>query len=170
MQSDEWRTYKNIVPIWEDDLDPFGYTTLLLAHSRSAFRDEGITIENNMPFYDDRYHFIFNGELRDVRIREKGRTGAEKIFNFTKRFDKGDIVEALKKATFIIKTRTSYIRAMNVMLTDKLQSVVLSLYNEDPDYFTMFYKTEHDRTLVCSEPFGDKAGWTAICNGDIKVF
>ena len=44
----EWRIHHNIQPVWEADLSPFGSTTLLLAHARSAFRDEGIQVENNM--------------------------------------------------------------------------------------------------------------------------
>ena len=67
-------------PIWEDDWRPPGRTTLLLAHARSAFRDEGIRVENNMPFHDGERGFIFNGELRGVRIRERGRIGAEKVY------------------------------------------------------------------------------------------
>jgi len=177
LEGGEWKTYKNIKPIWEDDLGSFRGTTLLLAHSRSAFKDEGIAIENNMPFCDERHHFIFNGELRGVRIREEGRTGAEKIFNFIKRFNKGNLVEALKKATDIIKKRTSYIRAMNIVITDRLQSLVFSLYNEDPDYFTMFYIIEDGITVVCSESFGinsesfgKNAGWMSICNDCVRVF
>ena len=45
----EWTYYKNLQPVWEDDPDQFGSTSLFLAHARSAFRDEGIEIENNMP-------------------------------------------------------------------------------------------------------------------------
>ena len=81
-----WKIYRNIKPVWEDDLSSFGTTNLLLAHARSAFRDEGIEVENNMPFFDGKKVFIFNGELKGVRIREQGRIGAEKIFNYIKYF------------------------------------------------------------------------------------
>ena len=85
-----WRLHHNIRPIWEDDLARFGQTTLMLAHARSAFRDEGIAVENNMPFFDGERVFIFNGELRGVRLKATGRIGAEKVFNFITRFDRGD--------------------------------------------------------------------------------
>ena len=39
LEGDRWRLYKNSRPIWEDDLNHFGRTTLLLAHARSAFRN-----------------------------------------------------------------------------------------------------------------------------------
>ncbi|HMS66381.1 MAG TPA: hypothetical protein PKD83_14150, partial [Ignavibacteria bacterium] len=64
LENNEWKHYKNICPVWEDDLSQFGKTKLITVHARSAFRDEGIVIENNMPFHDDRYIFTFNGELR----------------------------------------------------------------------------------------------------------
>jgi predicted glutamine amidotransferase len=44
-----WQIYKNINPIWEDDLSGFPDTRLLVAHARSAFEDRDIAIENNMP-------------------------------------------------------------------------------------------------------------------------
>ena len=46
---------------------------------------KGIKIENNMPFTGGNYVYVFNGELRGVRIKEKGRIGAEKIFNYINR-------------------------------------------------------------------------------------
>ena len=52
LEGSNWQVYHNICPIWEDDLSRFGSTTLMLAHARSAFRDEGIRVENNMPFFD----------------------------------------------------------------------------------------------------------------------
>lgn len=63
LEDGRWRLYHDIRPIWEDDWRPPGRTTLLLAHARSAFRDEGIRVENNMPFHDGERVFIFNGEL-----------------------------------------------------------------------------------------------------------
>ena len=103
IEDGEWRVYRDILPVWEDRRDGFGETTLLLAHARSAFRDEGICVENNMPFDDGRHVFIFNGELRGVRIREEGRIGAEKVFNYVKRFDRGDMHEALERGLAVIR-------------------------------------------------------------------
>ena len=90
----------------------FDRTTLLVAHARSAFRDEGIVVDNNMPFYDGERVFIFNGELRGVRLRETGRIGAEKVFNFIRLFDRGDPLAAVRRALPIIERRTRYVRAM----------------------------------------------------------
>ena len=148
--NDEWTHYRNISPVWEDDLSKFGKTTLLLAHARSAFRDEGIKVDNNMPFFDDKYVFIFNGELRGVKINAEGRIGAEKIFNFIKRFDKGNIHEAIKKGIDVIKRRTSYIRALNFIISDKNETFVYSHFNEDEEYFTMKY-SEENALIICSD-------------------
>jgi glutamine amidotransferase len=170
LEDGQWKLYKNIKPIWEDDLSQFGRTTLLLGHARSAFKDEGITIENNMPFYDDPYVFIFNGELRGVKISEKGRIGAEKIFNFVKRFYKGDMLEALKKGVEIIRKRSRYIRAMNIIISNKTTSYVASLYNEDPEYFTLHYRQLSDQFLICSEAPSGGEGWQKIENHTVRPY
>ena len=171
-----WRIYRNVSPIWEDESRPTGRTTLLLAHARSAFRDEGIQVENNMPFFDGERVFIFNGELQGVRIKEQGRIGAEKIFNYVKRFDRGDLHLALERAVKIIERRTRYVRAMNLIIADAEHVHVASRFDENPDYFQMHTLTNEDTRIVCSETYSTPggsdgpAGWTAIDNGSIARY
>lgn len=166
----EWAHYKNINPVWEDDMSRFPPTDMLIAHARSAFRDEGIVVENNMPFYDDDYIFIFNGELQGVRIREEGRIGAEKIFNFIKRFNRqDDLGAALQKGTEQIHKRTRYVRAMNIIMTDKERFYVSSSYAERPDYFQMVVKEDRS-VIICSDPFPGDSGWHPIPNHSLNVF
>ena len=159
-----WRHYHNIQPIWQDDFSQFAKTPLLLVHARSAFQDEGIVIENNMPFSDDESVFIFNGELRGVRINSPGRIGAEKIYNYIRRFDKGDKLAALDKATSIISRRSAYVRAMNIILCDGEQSCLSTSYSENPDYFQIQQKQHGDIKLVCSRAFAGESDWTPIPN------
>jgi glutamine amidotransferase len=164
-----WRHYKNIAPIWEEGFSRFGSSNLLLAHARSAFKDEGIVVENNMPFYDDRHVFIFNGELRGVRIAEQGRIGAEKIFNFIKRFDRGDMLEALKRGTALIRKRTKYIRAMNIIMADEQRAYVASIFNEEPDYFTLHYSQEGGLFIIASDPLPGDERWVKIANETVRA-
>ncbi|MBI3123379.1 MAG: class II glutamine amidotransferase [Ignavibacteriales bacterium] len=166
-QNSKWNYYKNVKPIWEDDLSQFGNSTRLIAHARSAFKDEGIVVENNMPFYDDKNIFVFNGELRGVKIKEEGRIGAEKIFNYIKRFDKGSFGEALSKGTEIIKKKSSYIRAMNIIATDGEKAFVYSHFNEDEEYFTMSIKKNENMVVVCSDPFIGENNWQPIQNNTL---
>lgn len=168
-ENNEWKHYKNIIPIWEDDLSQIGNTKLIIAHARSAFQDEGIVIENNMPFYDDRHVFIFNGELRGVKINSKGRIGAEKIFNYIKRFDKGNMEEAISKGTDIIGKRTNYIRAMNIIMCDKDKVYVYSKFNEDPDYFTMYYKN-NGNLIISSMPLKNEKDMQPVTNNSLLKF
>lgn len=160
----EWRLYHNIRPIWEDDLTQFNESSLLLAHARSAFRDEGIVVENNMPFSDGKSIFIFNGELRGVKVKSEGRIGAEKIYNYIRRFDRGDQKEALAKGVDIIKKRSSYVRAMNIIMSDGQQHSLSTNYGEDPDYFQMHERQTDNIKLICSQPFIGESGWHAIQN------
>ena len=170
LDNGKWIHYKNILPVWEDDIPDFGKSTLLLAHARSAFQDRGIVIENNMPFSDDKTVFIFNGELHGVKINAEGKIGAEKIFNFIKRFENQGLLNALKKGTKIIETRSRYVRAMNIIISDKKKVFMSSLFNEDENYFTMHYKKTNGMLIVCSDPFEHEKGWTKIANRTIGEF
>jgi len=164
-----WQIYRNICPIWEDDHARFPRTSLLVAHARSAFEDKDIIVENNMPFSDGERVFIFNGELRGVKIREEGRIGAEKIFNFIRRFDNGDSLGALKKAVEIIRNRTRSIRAMNIIMV-KERAIYLSTYfTGDEDYFTMRYK-EGPELVICSEPYPSEKEWQSIANETVRIW
>lgn len=167
---DQWQTYKNIRPIWDDNPHQFGETTLLLAHARSAFRDEGIVVENNMPFSHGNLQFIFNGELRGVRIKADGRIGAEKIFNFVRRFEKNGLTQAVSKGTQIIENRSKYIRALNFMISDGQSIWLNSLFNQDEQYFTMHEKRDGGTTMICSAPFGTQQDWQAIPNRTQRIY
>ena len=170
IQRGEWKHYRNINPVWEDNLDQFGETDLILAHARSAFQDRDIAIENNMPFYDDRYVFIFNGELHGVKINAAGRIGAEKIFNFIKRFNHGNMAQAIIRARAIIEKRSNYIRAMNLIIADRDTASVASMFNEEEEYFTMYYKESSDGVIICSEKYPDGHKWLALENRSVRVF
>ena len=164
-----WKFYKNINPVWEDDLSRFGKTTLLTVHARSAFEDRAIVVENNMPFFDGRTVFIFNGELRGVKIREKGRIGAEKIFNYIRRFDRGDTHAALIKAVEIIKKRTRHIRGMNIIMVNEGGIFVSSYFTEDDMYFTMTYR-EGRELVICSAPYPGEDNWQPIANNSVRAW
>jgi predicted glutamine amidotransferase len=169
VQDRQWRFHHDIRPIWEDALDRFGDTTLLLAHARSAFRDEGICIENNMPFFDGRHVFIFNGELQGVRIREQGRIGAEKIFNYLKRFDKGDIFDSIERGVAVIEKRTRYVRAMNFIMANLDSAYLTTVFGENPDYFQLHRRREDDIDLVCSVAYPGERNWQAIDNHSVAT-
>ena len=161
---DQWCLHHSLLPIWEDDLTVFGETRLFLAHARSAFRDEGIAIENNMPFTQADEVFIFNGELNGVRIREEGRIGAEKIFNYTRRFSHQGPLAGLKKSVEVIEKRTRYIRALNFIIATPERSLLATVYNENPEYFQMQRTSVGGLDVVCSERYPVGSSWRPIEN------
>ena len=164
-EKDRWVQYHNIKPIWEDEKIDFPKSTLFMVHARSAFRDEGIVVENNMPFVDDDNAFIFNGELRGVKVKADGRIGAEKIFNYIKRFNKGDMSHAIKRGADIIVNRSRYIRAMNFILSTPNAAHVYSLYNEDESYFQMHQSFENGTIAISSRPIATHtSSWQPIAN------
>jgi glutamine amidotransferase len=170
IEGDQWKFYKNIQPIWEEDFDSFESTTILIAHARSAFRDKDIHIDNNMPFFRDNYIYIFNGELHGVKINETGKTGAEKIFNYILRFNKNNIHEAILKGVKIIKKRSRYIKAMNFIIADRNSAYVYSDFNEDPDYFTLNYKKTPGQIYITSEVDDPDSGWHKLETKTLRIY
>jgi len=165
----EWKIYRNIRPVWEDNLSQFGSTKLLIAHARSAFRNMGISVKNNMPFTNGSDVFIFNGELHGVKVKSEGGTGAEKIFNYILRFDKGDLELAVKKAVKIICERSKRIRAMNMIIGDNERMVLCSMFREDNDYFTMYKKEDKNLFVICSDRYPAEENWIPIENNTIEA-
>ena len=168
-QDGAWRLHHDVRPVWERELPNLGRTRRLLAHARSAFENRDVRVENNMPFHDGRYAFAFNGELRGVRLKEEGRIGAEKIFNFVKRFDRGEPAAALRKALPLIEQRSARVRAMNLILADGERAWVATTFREDADYFTMRRKQRGGALAVCSEPYPGESGWEPIPNDSVEV-
>ena len=167
-----WCLHHDISPVWEDP-SSFPDTTLFLAHARSAFRDEGIAVENNMPFTDGRRVFIFNGELRGVRIRADGRIGAEKVFNTVRRFDRGDTGDASRRAVSVINKRTRYVRALNFILADNESVQICCQFSEDPDYFQLRHLESRGTRIICSQCYdpGPKfpANWNRLDNHSVTT-
>ena len=170
LKNGEWNIYRNIKPIWEDDLSLFGSSTLLIAHARSAFKDQDISVDNNMPFFNGDFVFVFNGELHGVKIKEVGRIGAEKIFNFILRFNKGDLSEAIRRGIDIIKNRSRYVKAINLLIADKKKAYVISDFNEDPDYFTLHYQNTAEKLIISSEKYSGEENWQKMETNKVKVF
>ncbi len=167
--SNHWHCYHNISPVWEDLKSDFPRARVFLAHARSAFRDEGIAVENNMPFADDHRVFIFNGELQGVRIKAEGRIGAEKIFNTIKRLDHGNLAHAVERGVMVLNKRTRYIRALNFFLADAKEIHLCSLFNESPEYFQMCESHSEGTTIMCSQPYPDLGlTWTPIPNNTLR--
>jgi len=169
IKNKEWKTHHSFLPIWEEDLSVFGSTNTLMAHARSAFRDQHINVENNMPFCSQHYVFIFNGELHRVRINSKGRIGAEKLFNFIKRFDQGDLFEAIRRGVSVIRKRSEFIRGMNFIIGDGKKFYINSFFTEDEEYFTMHYKRKSSTLMVCSKPYPNQYDWKKIKNQTMEV-
>jgi len=118
-----------------------------------------------MPFTNGNRVFIFNGELTGVRIRESGRIGAEKIFNYSSRFSHLGTLPGLQKTVEVIEKRTRYIRAMNLIIATPQQSLLSTQYNENQGYFQMHRASTDRFEIVCSEPYPlPDAKWQTIEN------
>jgi len=136
-----WENHRTLDPIWEAALPSLVPTTSLLVHARSAFRNEGIEVTNNMPFVEDDLAFAFNGELRGVRLRTPGTTGAARLFRLLRSFrgpDSEQLGSALLRLNRVIGRRTDHLRALNLAVGDGEAFWVSSAFSEDPAYFTLW--------------------------------
>jgi hypothetical protein len=166
-----WERYRTVRPIWTDNYRPAGEAHLLLAHARSAFRNEDIVEDNNMPFIESKSAFIFNGELHGVRLPVEGRTGAQKIFRFIRNQHRSNTAAAVAHAMTILRRRTEHIRACNLIIADPKTLIVHSLFANEPDYFTMYRHSTADELVVCSVPYETAVrGWLPIPNDTIEEF
>ena len=120
-----------------------------------------------MPFFDGSKVFAFNGELLGVRIRESGRIGAEKVFNFINRFDVGDTFSAIETGCAKLVQKSRYTRAMNMIVASGENAWVHTLFNENADYFQLHEKREESSYVVCSSPYENDSGWQPIVNKSI---
>jgi len=171
-----WRTWHTVEPIWSKEPPDVPPTTLFLAHARSAFRNEGVVVANNMPFVDGSLAFAFNGELRGVRLQAPGETGAWRLLHLLRRFAdaaSGDVGEALRRLDAVVMARAEYVRALNVVASDGDRVWVNSRWGEDPDYFTLWRASLGSPagfvSVVASEPLdlpsGTTHSWEPVPNG-----
>lgn len=163
--SGRWERYRSLTPVWEDSPPLPRRVESLVVHARSAFRNEGIDVRNNMPFYRDELCFVFNGELRGVRLRAPGRIGAEKIFHVILE-QRACLPEALAAADRLLRSRARYVRAMNVALTDGSAIYAHCRFAERPEYFTLHYRVG-DLSGVSSEPLDET--FRPMANGETRV-
>lgn len=179
-----WGVLRTVAPIWASLPDTLPRARTWIVHARSAFRSEGVRVDNNMPFVDGALAFAFNGELRGVRLQVPGETGAWKLFHLVRRFagmeggpEAGprpvDLGAVLERLDAVVAARTAYVRALNVMASDGERVWLHARFGEDPDYFTLWRAdvegAEGPLALASSEPLdvggGTEAAWRAVTSG-----
>ncbi len=167
--SGRWERYKTLTPIWEDGRPLPPSVDVLIVHARSAFRNEGIDVLNNMPFESGELSFVFNGEIRGVRLKAPGRIGAEKLFHVILEERARGLSGALSAADRLVRSRSRYVTAMNVALTainDDPAIYAHCRFAERPEYFTLHFR-EGDVSGVSSEPLDET--FRAMRNGETRV-
>lgn len=172
LQGGRWQRRRALGPIWEARLPQGERARVLVAHARSAFRDEGTDdVENNMPFLGGPLAFAFNGELRGVRLAVGGRTGAERVFNLVRGQGRESLAEGVARAVALLRRRSRRVRACNFLLAEPGALHLHTLFDAEEEYFTMHTRRSGGETVVCSEPYpGEGAGWTPLPNGVQRVF
>ena len=159
-----WVTHRQLSPIWDSQIPNCGYSDALLVHARSGFEQYEKKIAFNMPFGDENTQFLFNGELRGVRLKAEGITGAQKIFSLLKRLNQGNWQDALVRTVHIIEKQAKYVKAANILFAFRDEFWGTTLFSEDPDYFTLWSHHGGGIQVVCSEPLDCLNEWYPIPN------
>jgi len=157
----KWEIFKSLQPIWKEgeSLSQLPRTNLFTVHARSAsFPQHKGKISFSQPFVKDNLCFVFNGVIFGVKLNRKvsGEIGSQKIWTLLQEFliQEKNEKEALEKLYQYIKTHTRKIRGFNIGLVSNGKIFALTAFEEDPDYFNMYYYKSSDLQMVCSEPIG----------------
>ena len=59
---------------------------------------------------------------------------------------------------------------LDIIITNGDKTYVSSLFNEEEEYFTMWYKKNRDFTVICSDPYSGESDWQSIKNNSIEVY
>ncbi|MCP4896515.1 MAG: hypothetical protein GY906_06020 [bacterium] len=161
--------HRSVEPIWTSNFAEFRTANLVLAHARSAFRNDPPSLAHTMPFISGDIGFAFNGELHGVRLRSQGSNGAQKIFSLADRLIRSDPERGFQRAITAIRNHTDHIRALNIVMTDVKRIYFSTTFSQEPDYFSLHIKRSSDMIAICSEPLPDDQEWTPVPNNTMEV-
>ncbi len=110
-------------------------------------------------------------------MNAEGGTGAHKIFNLLKKRLNGSILHSLASVSSLLERKSEYVRAMNIIVLSKSDKLlyVQSLFNEDPNYFTLHINRSTDAVVISSEllktdfSFFDQ-DWEELPNRCLEVY
>lgn len=158
-----WSLYKSLLPIWEDHaaFSQIPPTKYLLIHARGAsFPGDKDSIHYNQPYHDEKYAFVFNGLLKNVKIpfMLDGKIGAQKIWSLLKKILSHENPQsALIKLQNTLLKYSASLCALNIGLCDKENIFSINLYEAYPDYYKLHYYSNQNISIISSVaiPFGD---------------
>lgn len=82
-----------------------------------------------------------------------------------KELKKNNVVEAMEKTIFFIKSQGYEYTSLNSFLTDGRHLYAFRILEEDnDDYHSIFYKRSSEFVVMSTEPFGN--GWSKLNNGE----
>lgn len=151
-----WSLYKSLLSIWEDHavFSQIPPTKYLLIHARSAsFPGDKDNINYNQPYSDEKYAFVFNGLLKNVKMpfSLEGKIGAQKIWSLLKKFLSHENPQsALIKLQDTLLKYSASTCALNIGLCDKENIFSINLYEAYPDYYQLYYYSVQDISIISS--------------------
>jgi predicted glutamine amidotransferase len=157
-EKNEWKLYKSLLPIWEDNnnfsLVPL--TNLFVIHARSAsFEKDKNNIDLNQPYINNKYAYVFNGLIKSIKLpfRIKGAIGAQKIWNILQQYlNEKQITPflALNSLKTMLLKYAKEIQAANIALINCQSISCLTIYNAHPSYYQLKLYKDNDIFILSS--------------------
>ena len=151
---------------------------ILLLHLRKSAWSGTSEMTHAHPFAVRDILFTHNGTIRDFKaLREKivqdpphpEALDSEVYFRYVMNFAPLGLATALQRAGCHIKTNHTY-SSLTCLLADGNLIYGFREYTKDPWYYSLYYATAEETTIVASQPVSPRLRWKILPKGKLLVF
>ncbi|GAB4373112.1 MAG: hypothetical protein Kow00128_22430 [Deltaproteobacteria bacterium] len=139
-----------------------------LGHVRYASETGPVSEENAHPFFVEGVALAHNGTIRGTIGEESARRKVSDTLVFLERLTaiwRDRTLPALAEALSRLLSDRALVgnwSAANLVILAGESIFALRCFRRDPDYYTLFLRTEPEAVTVSSEPLDDAAGWLPL--------
>lgn len=144
-------------------------TTLLLAHVRQASQGyRKMTAAEAHPFVRASIYLAHNGTIRDPdSLDQQGAgTDTQKLMRWLTANWEPRNFRGLQVALHKLLTRVKDYTAINLLITEGTHLYAFCCYKEEPEQYTLHFRTEENLVIVASESLDDGA-WQQLHSGEL---
>ena len=156
--------YKNTIPAYEDNFEDFK-SSIGIFHARKASKNLKKGILQLHPIFQDDIIFSHNGTVKITEINNPFSLDSYELLKNIKNFDSFYNLAKNVKNFYDRYTFT----AINFFMIRNRTLYALQLYNEDPDYYTLWFDSNYNGGfLIASEAFNSNShNFRPLKNGDL---
>jgi glutamine amidotransferase len=153
-------------------------STVLLLHLRKSAWSGTSKLAHAHPFSAGNILFAHNGTIRDFQaLRERivqdpphpGALDSEVYFHYVMNAAPLGLAKALRRAACQIKRSHTY-SSLTCLFADGNRIYGFREYTKDPWYYSLYYGTVENATIVASQPVSQRLHWKMLPKGKVFVF